>query len=54
MRHRKEPSTRPLASLIATITVGPGVIAFVAFPAFAQDGIGPMQQNAQSHTYGGG
>jgi hypothetical protein len=54
MRQNGVPSTRPLARLIARITVAAGVIASMAFPVFAQDGTGPLPQNAQSRSYGGG
>jgi hypothetical protein len=54
MRHHEESSSRPLAKLFARLAVVAGVIASMAFPVFAQDGIGPMPQNAQSRSYGGG
>jgi hypothetical protein len=54
MRHNKEPTRHPLARLIARIAVVAGVIASIAFPVFAQDGIGPMPENAQPRSYGGG
>ncbi len=50
----KDPTTRPIARLIARITVAAGLIASVAFPVFAQDGTGPIPQNAQSRSYGEG
>lgn len=54
MRHHKEPTRHPLARLIARMAVVAGMIAFMAFPVFAQDGTGPTPQNAQARSYGGG
>lgn len=54
MRQEEVPTRRPLARLIARITVAAGVIASMAFPVLAQDGTGPLPQNAQSRSYGGG
>ncbi len=44
----------PLARLIAKSAFMTGVIASFAFPALAQDGTGPIPQNAQAPSYGGG
>ena len=44
----------PLARLIARTAAIAGVIASFAFPVLAQDGTGPMPQNAQARSYGGG
>jgi hypothetical protein len=54
IRHHKEPTRHPLARLIAMTAVMAGVIAFFAFPVLAQDGTGPMPENAQPRSYGGG
>ncbi|RYG89426.1 hypothetical protein EU803_16970 [Loktanella sp. IMCC34160] len=47
---QQEVTRHPLARLIAIA----GLIAAVAFPAYAQDGIGPMPTNAQPRSYGSG
>lgn len=44
----------PLARLIARMAVIAGVIASFGFPVLAQDGTGPMPQNAQARSYGAG
>lgn len=44
----------PLARLIARTAAIAGVIASFAFPVLAQDGTGPMPENAQPRSYGGG
>ncbi|WP_322786401.1 hypothetical protein [Pseudophaeobacter arcticus] len=44
----------PLARMIARTAVISGVIASFAFSVLAQDGSGPMPQNAQARSYGGG
>ena len=31
-----------------------GLIAFLALPGLAQDGTGPMPENAEARSYGGG
>jgi hypothetical protein len=54
MRRNGVQPTRPLARLIARITVAAGVIASLAFPVFAQDCTGPSAQSAQSRSDGGG
>ena len=45
---------RPLARLIARTAAIAGVIASLAFPVLAQDGTGPMPENAQPRSYGSG
>ena len=54
MRHLKEPARHPLARLISRMAVVAGVIASMSFPILAQDGTGPLPQNAQARSYGGG
>lgn len=44
----------PLARLIARTAAIAGVIASLAFPVLAQDGTGPMPENAQPRSYGSG
>jgi hypothetical protein len=44
----------PLARLIAKTAVIAGVIASFAFPVLAQDGTGPIPENAQARSYGSG
>lgn len=44
----------PLARLVARAAVIAGVIASLAFPGLAQDGTGPMPENAQPRSYGSG
>lgn len=44
----------PLARLMARTAVIAGVIASFGFPVLAQDGTGPMPQNAQARSYGAG
>ncbi|WP_147277363.1 hypothetical protein [Rhodovulum sp. 12E13] len=44
----------PLARLIARTAAIAGVIASLAFPVLAQDGTGPMSENAQPRSYGSG
>ena len=41
-------------SLGRTVIVAAGMIAFLAFPVLAQDGTGPMPENAEARNYGGG
>jgi hypothetical protein len=43
----------PLARLIAGTAVIAGAVASFAFPVLAQDGTGPMPENAQPRSYGG-
>ncbi len=50
----KKPPRHALARPITKLAFVAGVIASMAFPVFAQDGIGPMPQNAQARSYGGG
>jgi hypothetical protein len=45
---------RPLARFVAKISFLASAIAFLAFPAIAQDGTGPAPENAQERRYGGG
>ncbi|NKX44466.1 hypothetical protein [Roseicyclus persicicus] len=54
MRHHKEPARRAPARLIARVAVVAGVIASFAFPVLAQDGTGPIPENAQPRGHGGG
>jgi len=44
----------PLARLIAKTAVIAGVIGSFAFPVLAQDGTGPIPQDAQAPSYGDG
>lgn len=44
----------PLARLIARTAAIAGVMASFAFAVLAQDGTGPMPQNAQARSYGAG
>lgn len=44
----------PLARLIAKAAVIAGVIASFAFPVLAQDGTGPIPQDARTPSYGDG
>ncbi|MCV2880310.1 hypothetical protein OE699_15820 [Sedimentimonas flavescens] len=48
------PMRHHLTRLIAKAAVISGVIASFAFPVLAQDGTGPIPQNAQARSYGGG
>ncbi|MGQ3486323.1 hypothetical protein [uncultured Roseovarius sp.] len=54
MRHYREPTILPLSRLIARMAAVAGVMASMAFPVFAQDGTGPLPQNAQSRSYSRG
>ncbi|SEO18067.1 hypothetical protein [Palleronia pelagia] len=54
MRHPEEAPKHPLARLIARMAVVAGMIASLAFPVLAQDGTGPMPENAEARSYGGG
>lgn len=49
-----KPTKHLLARLISKLGGVAGVVASVAFPAFAQDGTGPMPENAQPRSYGSG
>ena len=48
---RPKPPRPHLAALLMAVA---GTIAFLAFPVFAQDGTGPMPENAEARNYGGG
>ena len=48
------PTRHPLARLIARTAVIAGAIASFAFPVLAQDGTGPMPENAEPRRYGSG
>ncbi|SNS59906.1 hypothetical protein [Antarctobacter heliothermus] len=50
----KYPTGHLLARLFSKLAFAAGVVAALAFPAFAQDGTGPMPENAQPRGYGGG
>lgn len=54
MRRHKEPTRHPLARLVSKLAFAAGVVASVAFPALAQDGAGPMPENAQPRSFGSG
>src|SRR6056297_1269276 len=49
-----KPMKHLLARLISKLGGVAGVVASVAIPAFAQDGTGPMPENAQPRSYGSG
>jgi hypothetical protein len=44
----------PTPGLGRAVIVAAGMIAFLAFPVLAQDGTGPMPENAEARSYGGG
>jgi hypothetical protein len=48
-----ERSIIPKVSLGRAVIVAAGMIAFLAFPVLAQDGTGPMPENAEARNYGG-
>ncbi|PRY84368.1 hypothetical protein [Donghicola tyrosinivorans] len=54
IRQDKKKNNNSLARLISRLAVVAGIIASVAFPVFAQDGTGPMPDNAEARNYGGG
>lgn len=54
MTQDKKTTKNPLARPISKLAVVAGVIASMAFPVFAQDGTGPMPDNAEARSYGGG
>jgi hypothetical protein len=54
MRHGKKTTRHPLARLISKLPVVAGIIASLAFPIFAQDGTGPMLEDGEVRSYGGG
>lgn len=49
-----KPTKHLLARLFSKLVFAVGVVASIAFPAFAQDGTGPIPQNAQPRSYGSG
>lgn len=54
MRLHKKIAKHPITTLILRVTVLASVIASMVFPVSAQDGTGPMPQNAQPRSYGTG
>ncbi len=49
-----KPTKNPLALLVSKLAIAAGVTASMAFPVLAQDGTGPMPENAQPRSYGSG
>lgn len=54
LRHDRKATKRPLSRLIARMIAVAAAIASISFPVFAQDGTGPLPQNAHSRSYDGG
>lgn len=54
MKYDAHSHGRTLGRLVAKLTAVAGLITSLAFPVFAQDGTGPIPQNAQARSYGGG
>lgn len=50
----KKPTRHLLARLTSKLAFLAGMVASMAFPVFAQDGTGPMPENAQARSYGSG
>jgi hypothetical protein len=54
LKNLKKSMTRSRLSRIALLAVLTGVVSSMAFPIFAQDGTGPLPNNAEARKYGGG
>ncbi|MEW9922393.1 hypothetical protein AB2B41_22570 [Marimonas sp. MJW-29] len=54
MRQDNKANANSLPRLINKLIAAAGIIASVAFPVFAQDGTGPMPDNAEAQNYGVG